>query len=145
MRYSFTSPNLDGECIVGFDQNKRLNYIELVGNFNEFQYSFVFDAVVKLDELQFVSKMTKYKGITLRKINEDLSFERFYNAFANKVGNKKRAMKLWSAMTDGEKSACIASIPMYDRWLLQRQNIEKSYPETYLFQRRWENTFTFKK
>ncbi|MDB9473478.1 MULTISPECIES: hypothetical protein [Nostocales] len=145
MRYSFTSANLDGECIIGFDQQRRVDFIELKGNFNEIQYLFVFDKIIKLNEHEFIHFMEKYKGISLRKIKEDLSFERFYNCFANKVGNKKRAIKLWDAMTDGEKSECIASIPRYDRWLLQRQNIEKAYPETYLYQRRWENQFAWKK
>lgn len=79
--------------------------------------------------------------LRLTPIPPDLSFNAFYNAYAYKVGRKERAVKLWTALTEAERTACLRAIPRYNAWLAQRPSTERLYPETFLSQRRWENEY----
>lgn len=71
----------------------------------------------------------------------DLSFDNFWNTYNYKIGNKARAEKLWSKMSDADKTKALMAIPKYERYLKTKNNMEKAYPETYLSQKRYENTF----
>jgi hypothetical protein len=74
-------------------------------------------------------------------VPEDLSFQRFWETYGHKVGKKARVEKLWNALSEGDKIKCLAAIPRYKAWLAQRPNMEMLYPETFISQRRFENTF----
>lgn len=74
-------------------------------------------------------------------IPADLSFTAFWLAYNYKVGNKQRAEKLWNALSDEEKSKSFVSIPKYDFYMKMHPKLERLYPETYLFQRRFENEY----
>lgn len=67
-----------------------------------------------------------------------LEFEDFWDAFAYKVGNKKRSEKLWNAMSDVDRAACLKSIKTYRVYLVNHPKMEQCYPETFLAQRRFE-------
>ena len=91
-----------------------------------------------------LTELAKYSDdpvVKYRLIESDLSFDRFWNAFDNKVGKKKRAEALWKVMKESEKIKCFEVIPRYDYWLAAKATINKLYPETFLSQRRWENDF----
>ncbi len=73
--------------------------------------------------------------------NADYSFERFWNLYGYKVGNKDRVKKKWDRLPEGEKILALGSIPRYRRFT-ESKHIEMTYPETYIDQRRWENEYT---
>jgi hypothetical protein len=81
------------------------------------------------------------KNCHIEAIQDDTTFPGFWNAYNYKVGNKKRAEKLWTLLNEQEKLLALSSIRKYDRYLAQRPKMEKAYPETWLAQRRWENEF----
>ena len=93
---------------------------------------------VKLHELQEMAVKLK---VELIEVQLDLSFEKFWIEYDYKIGNKARAKKLWEALTDAEKSKVFTAIGKYKRYLKVKTSIEKLYPETFLFQRRFENEF----
>lgn len=76
----------------------------------------------------------------VEKVAADLSFKAFWNTYAYKVGNKKRAEKLWAALTEPERAQAMAAAVNYKRWLSTRSQ-EQAYAETWLKQRRFENQF----
>lgn len=93
---------------------------------------------ITLEELKTIVAKCKYECV---EVPEDLSFNRFWETYNYKIGNKKRAEQLWKALTDEEKIQVLLAIPKYDRWLKTKNGIEKLYPETFLNQRRFENQY----
>jgi len=81
---------------------------------------------------------TKNKEFSVDEILQDLSFVNFWNTFANKVGNKPKAKKLFESLNDVDKAKAINYIKRYDN-ILAQSTIQKLYPETYLNQRRFDN------
>jgi hypothetical protein len=75
------------------------------------------------------------------KVEQDLSFDAFWDLYEHKVGNKARAMKLWSNLPKMDKARCFVGIRQYKFWLSHHPNVEKLYAETFLHQRRWENEY----
>ncbi len=73
----------------------------------------------------------------------DLSFERFWNDYAYKVGDKSKTRKLWKELSESEKIAVLDSFKRYN-YYLKYMGIAKVYPERYLSQRRWENEYKLK-
>lgn len=86
-------------------------------------------------------EMWRKAGNTVRDITAwDVSFDRFWNLYAYKVGNKARAAKLWNALPDIERILALGAIAAQRRHSESRRT-DMPYPETYLAQRRWENQF----
>lgn len=86
-------------------------------------------------------EMWRRGGCTVRDITEwNLTFERFWNQYAYKVGNKARAVKLWNALPEMERVLALGAIDKQRRHSESRRT-DLPYPETYLSQRRWENQF----
>lgn len=81
------------------------------------------------------------KNFIVQEVPQDLSFEAFWTRYAYKVGKKERAKKIWQAMTDHEHAAALLAIQKYNAYLINHPTIERAYPETWLSQRRWENSF----
>ena len=80
-------------------------------------------------------------GCTVRDITAwDVSFDRFWNQYGYKVGNKARAAKLWNALPEMERILALGAIAAQRRHSESRRT-DMPYPETYLAQRRWENQF----
>jgi hypothetical protein len=90
------------------------------------------------EELQTLAK--KFSAV-LREVPQDLSFEAFWDTYNYKVGNKARVKKLWQALPQQDRAACIVSLARYDQYLKLHPRMERAYPETYINQRRFENQF----
>ncbi len=80
-----------------------------------------------------------HKEFRVEKIDVDLSFVNFWNLYTHKVGNKKRCEKLWSALSENDRAKAISYIKRYDNYLIGAGGIQKAHPETYLYQRRFDN------
>lgn len=99
-----------------------------------------FLAVVPVTYTDFKSWLQN-KNFVIQEVPQDLTFENFWQRYNYKVGKKERAKKLWQAMTDDEHAAALLSIQKYNAYLINHPTIERAYPETWLSQRRWENSF----
>jgi hypothetical protein len=82
-----------------------------------------------------------FKNFQKIEVPADLSFTAFWNAYNYKVGNKERARKLYELLDDNTRTLVFAGIKKYSNYLASRPNMEKAYAETFLNQRRWENSF----
>ena len=89
------------------------------------------------EDLKHFAKLSK---MVVCEIPPDLSFEKFWNEYAYKIGKKERSEKLWNSLKEQEKIQCLQAIPRYKAWLAFK-SIEKLYPETFLSQKRFQNDF----
>ena len=91
---------------------------------------------LNLDRIE-AYKTTQNVKVSL--VEEDLSFEAFWNAYKNKIGHKSRSNKLWELLKEDERIKALQHIARYDQELILRPGVVKKYPETYLAQKPWEN------
>ena len=69
----------------------------------------------------------------------DLSFDAFWNAYANKVGKRKETENKWSRMPKAEKIQVLSNISKYNNYLKYYPKQQKQYPSTYLNQEAYKN------
>lgn len=70
----------------------------------------------------------------------DVTFERFWNLYGKKVGNKAGVAKKWEKLSWEERVLAIGCIGRMRRYY-EKKGLDLPYPETYINQRRWENEF----
>lgn len=86
------------------------------------------------------NKLEVYKktpNVTVKKAEVDISFDRFWELYNNKLDKKTRVEKIWNTLSEIEKLKALAFIPKYENQLFT-QGITKKYPSTYLNSRIWE-------
>lgn len=71
----------------------------------------------------------------------DLSFTRFWDCYAYKVGNKVTVEKKWNALKAEDRLLALQGISRQRRHS-ESKHTDMPYPQTYIDQRRWENEFT---
>lgn len=140
MKYILTSVKLKGKILVMFTQDGILCKIEVDPEDATEKLMHWFLQRIPLHEAAMNEKI--YNGLLkIEPVADDLSFEGFWDAYKNKIGKRKRAMKLWEALSDPDRAKAIAGIRRYDAYLFRKPTIEKAYPETYLSNRYWENEY----
>ncbi|MEO0337607.1 MAG: hypothetical protein AAF242_00190 [Bacteroidota bacterium] len=91
-----------------------------------------------------LTKLSTYKNnpdISYKSVELDLSFQRFWNDYQNKKGNKARAEKLWLGLSKEDRIKALDGIKKYNYFLATQTAMNKAFPETYLSQRRYENEY----
>lgn len=137
VKYYLNSVRNGARIVLEYNSEEYLVAFNVEGSPDPAQMERVYKMLpLRISELKAMAK----KGVAFKKVQEDLSFERFWKDYANKVGKKTRAKKLWEDLSEVDKIACLNSIPTYKSWLRVR-TVEQCYPETYLSQRRWENEY----
>lgn len=138
MKFKVTHKNVTGHLLFEYNSKGVLTAFENHSSLNDIQVNALtqfFPMTARTFEV-FVTKSNSNKLL----IPEDLSFEKFWNLYAYKVGKLPRVRKLWSELSDIDKADVLMSIPRYNAWLRGR-SIERVYPETYLNQERWKNQY----
>ena len=69
--------------------------------------------------------------------NINVSFEKFWNLYNKKVGDKSRCETKWNKLKDKEREKVIETLPAWLKQIKEKQF--QPYPETYLNQRRWND------
>lgn len=138
MKYILTHRKINGSIIIEYDNEKRIR-------------SFAFDCQVSFELWEFMMNNFPateeslqdylFKNFKISPVPEDISFDAFWKGYAYKVGNKPRAEKLYKLLSDMERTQVMISIKSYNNYLASHPNQDKCYPETYLSQRRWENSY----
>lgn len=118
---------------VGFADGQDISH-----TMSQFVFSLFFKYGTALNDLL---AFFKKKGWKVAEIPVELTFEVFWNAYGNKVGNKARCEKLWATLTEEDKALCLQSIRAYRFYLANNTTQRQAYPETYLAQRRFENEY----
>ena len=136
--YQFTSERFDGSLIFTFDQDDNLCKFEVEGNLCDDQIRYLrrFFPMTKED---LMSLHKRNRTTKVRRVVLDYTFKELWDEYANKVGNKKRAERIWETLTPAERSSAVSYLTTYDNHLIKNPGINKAYPETYLHQRRWDN------
>lgn len=96
------------------------------------------------------------KGLaTLRKIeieieseieienSDDFYFEKFWNQYNKKVGDKKKIEAKWIKLKQSDRDKIFETLPLFLSGIKDKQF--QPYPETYLNNRRWEDEIPEKK
>lgn len=139
MRYLITNKATDLKLEVAYNEQGILYALE-------FHCEITYDRVRRLLQVNDILNydnmlmLTKQFNFKVTAIEEDLTFERFWNTYGYKVGSKSKAMKLWNNLSDADKFACLKRINAYKHYL-ERTGIAQAYPETYLRNRRWEDQY----
>lgn len=120
------------------DQGYLIKYELEPGAFEKAQFEYFLSRFPR--NIDFLNKWKTEgpAGTKVKLVEEDLSFEAFYDAYANKVSKKATAEKIWNKMPDSERVKAIKYIQVYDQRLRQT-SINKKYPETYLNHQEWNN------
>jgi hypothetical protein len=140
MNYLFTSAKLDGKMLFKYHSNGMLAGFEVEGYPTSEQLRWIMRNMPVHESM--IGELQRLTRGVIEKVLPDLSFDHFWDTYRYKVGNKRRAEKLWDALSEADRAKAITSIISYDNFLARRPNQEKAYPETYLAQRRFDNTFS---
>lgn len=70
----------------------------------------------------------------------DLTFQAFWDAYAHKR-KITRSKLLWGKLSQADKLKAIEGISRYNNYLRLHNGIAKCNPDTYLYQRQWEDEF----
>ncbi|MEI6898660.1 MAG: hypothetical protein WCL00_02185 [Bacteroidota bacterium] len=139
--YIFTHPKFEGKALFRFDDQGSFRAFELEGLLKEGQWGYFLENFPMTESM--ISLFASRCQGKIVKQADDLSFEKFWDSYGYKVGNKNRTRKLWDLLSEADRNLVLQSIPRYDNFLANKKNQDKTYPETYLAQRRFENTYKF--
>jgi hypothetical protein len=139
-RFVLTSNAFEGEIELAFALNGHLTRFHNRAELNEKQVVF-FSANFPMTVTAANVLIGKAKSMKAVYIPAELTFTAFWEAYSYKVGNRKRAEKLWDKMTDGQRLKALTCIAEYDKYLARKKSMEKLYPETFLAQERYETDF----
>jgi len=139
MRYIITGRTA-ASVVLEYDENALLISVEFKDN-NLKQINFMLAKLPALEnELEAFVQQHKLK---LSQVQQDLSFEAFWNAYKYKVGKKARTERLWNSLSKQERELVFVAIPRYRRFIAFK-NQESAYAETWLNNKMWENEYHLK-
>lgn len=82
----------------------------------------------------------KVKGVKITEVEMDLSFDAFWNLYAYKVGNKKRAKVSWDKLDDATRLIVLQKVKEY-QYFLKHKSYDMVFPERFLSEKRYENDY----
>jgi hypothetical protein len=135
-----TSEAFLGYVVLGF--NPFLVQLEINGDLTDEQYQSFFGLIPTHQDgfKEFRQKITQNGTAKIEEHKEGLKFESFWDRYAYKAGNKKRAEQLWNGLSKANKNKAIFYLGIYDRELRAKPYQQKLYADSYLKQQRWNNS-----
>lgn len=117
----------------------------LKGNITEFKSDFVmtnamvesFKSLMPFFESE-LKKFTKDKW-EVQLVDNGLSFTTFWKDYNFPAGDKKKAEKLFNALSEVDQAKAIINVPKYNHTVQPYTNTAKAHATTYLNQRRFDN------
>jgi hypothetical protein len=138
-KYIATSATFTGEIVFGYDGEGYLKSIEVSAELTDKQWHWLSKSFPVT--LTLLKLLTVQSTLRIQELPADLSFAVFWEAYNHKVGDKKKAEKLWNILPEVDRVAALAGVPKYLYWLATKPTIEQANATTWLNQRRWENVF----
>jgi len=136
--FSLTCPaHKDSVALLYYDiVNRRLKRLEFNAEVGEhFQRTLGKELPRNMSELErFRKAKCTVKDIT----NFDLSFTKFWDTYAYKIGKKARVQKKWNELSREDKIMALGSIRRL-RNFYDAKRYDMPYPESYINGRLWEN------
>ncbi|MDP2723182.1 MAG: hypothetical protein Q8O72_10520 [Bacteroidales bacterium] len=141
MQFILTGKNSRAKIVFKYDLNGRLTAFECEGIDNENQLKYLFwNEKFPFPYLEtMIPAIEKLGKFNITKVEDDLSFERFWIAYDYKVSRKK-AEKLYSKLTKAQRIKVFLHLPKYNAYL-RAKGIEKAYPDTYLRNDKFEDEY----
>lgn len=137
-KYIMTSEHFQGEVHFEYNLKGSLRGVQMVDIANMTGKIFMWiwqNLPVSLTEMKdYIKNAGNFKIV---EIPEDLSFERFWEEYGNKVGKKTMTQNAWKKMSQADKIACLLYIPKL-RKIKASEGTQMPYPSTYLNQKYWE-------
>ena len=138
-KYLMTFTNHKATALVEFNNEGWLIKYELTpGTFGEDQFYYItrmFPYTIKRMQHWLENK---FPNVKIQEVQDDLSFDAFYDTYAHKISKRSVAENIWKKMPDTERAKAIKYISTYDRHVIQT-GVNKKYPETYLNSEMWNN------
>ncbi|MFK5855397.1 MAG: hypothetical protein QM503_04640 [Bacteroidota bacterium] len=141
MQYILTGKKSGVKIVFKYDLRGYLRLFEAEGIDDEKQLMFLFwnDKFPFPYMQHMVDPLTKTGIFNIKKVEDDLSFERFWHVYHYKV-SKSAATKLWNKLSKANKIKVFLHLPKYFAYL-SRKHIEKAYPDTYLRKEKYEDEY----
>lgn len=139
IKYLLTIAECDGEVVIEYNLKGYLKSVEITEakhmNFDTFEYVWTHLPLnrAKIDE--WLKKAPE--GFQMHEMSEDLSFDRFWKEYGNKVGKKTMTENAWKKLSQADKMAALLFIPKL-RTRKKLDGTQMPYPSTYLSQKYWE-------
>jgi hypothetical protein len=133
--FHLTSVTFTGHIAFQFNDNDLLEKYEINADLSEKQQIYLLKhmprEILELDNL-------KSSTVTITEINQDVTFEEFWNRYDEKIrSSKKKSISKWNRMSQGERLRAYRFITKYESSI--PQGIAKKYAETYLNAELWAN------
>jgi len=132
MIYILQGKNTGIKVVFKYNLNGLLKAMEIDGEYEELQLKYLFwNAKFPFPYTEaMIEDVRKLGSFTITRVEEDLSFERFWETYRYKVSGK-RARLLWEKLSNAKRIMVFEHLPKYEAYL-QRKGIEKAYPDSYL-------------
>jgi len=141
MQFILTGKKTAAKIVFKYDLRGFLTSFEVEGIDDERQLQYLFWN----DKFPFpyiesmIAQAEKVGTFNITKVEDDLSFERFWNEYSCKV-SKLKASKLWKKLSKANRIKVFLHLPKYQAYL-DSKGIEKAYPDTYLRNQKWEDEY----
>jgi hypothetical protein len=141
MQYILTGKKSSAKIVFKYDLRGLLMAFEADGIEDEKQLKYLFWN----DKFPFpylesmISKIENMGAFNITKVEDDLSFDRFWEVYNCKI-SKKKAAPLWNKLSKANRIKVFLHLPKYWAYLSYKK-IEKAYPDTYLRNEKWEDEY----
>lgn len=142
MQYILTGKNSKAKVVFNYDLNGYLTSLTCEGIELETQLKYLFwNEKFPFPYLETLMPAVKAlsKSLDIKRVEDDLSFERFWQVYDYKVSRKK-AEKLYEKLSKGQRIKIFLHLPKYENYL-RAKRIEKAYPDTYLRNEKFEDEY----
>ena len=141
MIYILTGKKSGVKIVFKYDLKGLLKTFEVDGEITEDQLHYLFwnEKFPFPYKESFIADINKMAAFDIKKVEEDLSFERFWKQYDYKI-SKKKTEKLWEKLSKAKRIKVFEHLPRY-RAFVARKGIEMKYPDTYLRNETWEDIY----
>jgi hypothetical protein len=87
-----------------------------------------------------LAALNETKYFTIKKLDEDLSFENFWAQYDKKI-HPNRCEPLWKKLSEVKRLAALKSIGAYDAYL-RRTGVAKCNPQNYIIREYWKTNWS---
>lgn len=138
-KFRITSPHITGSLDFTYNSSGKLCMIDAMNaDITPEQMKLVLSRAEV--DIANIGKWFSGTQAHLVEIPLEVSFDLFWTAYGRKI-NKLRCMKLWSRLSDHDKTAAIIGIGRYNHFLQRENWRSKADADTYLRNKYWENQY----
>ncbi|TDL99602.1 MAG: hypothetical protein C4K58_06840 [Flavobacteriaceae bacterium] len=131
--YIMVGKLFEGSIVLKYHLNGIFYSIKIEAELSIEQYRALRLDVLKTEE-SFLKTFGGVKGLSIKEVPPNLSFESFWEVYDYKVGKKVQTQNFWDKMPEGDKIKALLYIPKL-KTTKKMEGTQMPYPSTYLSQR----------